>query len=195
MEQPVSRGDVVDIAHYEKIRPAFRTRVLSEKEQRRVAVGPHFTFTFENHLSVLYQIQEMMRVERIVDETAISHEIETYNELVPTAGGLSATLFIEYETPAERAVHLPQLLGVEDGVRLEVGDLPPVAAEFDRRQVGEDQVSSVQYLRFPLQETHRRAWLEAARAGTLRLMVEHPHYRHRAELALPVAQALAADFA
>ncbi|MBI3992700.1 MAG: DUF3501 family protein [Candidatus Lambdaproteobacteria bacterium] len=195
MEQPVSRSDVADIAQYEKIRPGFRARVLAEKEHRRVAVGPHFNFTFENRLSVLYQIQEMMRVERIVDEAAISHEIETYNELLPSGGGLAATLFIEYQTPAERAVHLPKLLGVERGVRLEVDDLPPVAAEFDRRQVGEDRVSSVQYLRFPLQEAHRRAWLEAARQGTLHLVVEHPHYRHRAAIGLPVAEALAADFA
>ena len=86
-------------------------------------------------------------------------------------------------------------LGVERAVRVEVGVLPPVAAEFDRRQVGADRVSAVQYLHFPLQEAHRRAWLEAARAGTLWLAVAHPHYSHRARIDVPVADALAADFA
>ena len=98
MEQPVTRLEVLDIAQYEKSRPAFREKVLELKSKRQLLVGGHFNFIFENHTTVLYQIQEMMRVERIVEEEAIAHEISTYNELIPKNGGLAATLLLEYET-------------------------------------------------------------------------------------------------
>lgn len=194
MMEPVDRSEIQDIAQYEKIRPDFRARVLADKELRRVAVGPHVTFLFENHLSVLYQIQEMMRVERIVDEDAIAHEIKTYNELIPQHGELAATMFIEYPTAAERAEALPKLIGIERAVRLELGEGLRVDAAFDTRQFDTERVSSVQYVRFPLREEHRAAWRESARAGTLRLVVDHPQYRHSATLPEAVAEALAADF-
>ena len=124
--EPVKRDEVMDIAQYERIRPDFRGKVLADKERRRVAVGPAFTFLFENRLTVLYQVQEMLRVERIVDEKAIAHEVRTYNELIPPAGGLGATLLLEYTDPAERAVALQQLVGLERHVRLELDGLPPV---------------------------------------------------------------------
>lgn len=194
MEKQVTRDEVLDIAQYEKVRPQFREQVLAAKKVRRMALGPHFTLLFENHLTALYQIQEMIRVERMVNEKDILHEIKTYNELIPTDGGLSVTLLIEYETEAERAEHLPQLLGVEEHIFLQVGDNAPIPARFDRRQIGEDRVSSVQYLRFPLGDGDRQAWQAAAKAGTLRLTCTHPHYTHDAAIPLAVAEALAKDF-
>ena len=137
MEQAVTRGEVLDIARYEAGRPEFRARVLAGKENRRIFVGAHFNFLFENHLTVLYQIQEMMRVERIVEEPAILHEIETYNELLPPNGGLAATLMLEYVDSEQRAQYLPGLLGIEEHVWLHVGELPPLRAEFSREQIGE----------------------------------------------------------
>lgn len=193
MQQPVTRGEVLDIAQYEKARPEFRKRVLAEKELRRVAVGDHFTLLFENHLTVLYQVQEMMRIERIVDEAAIQHEIDTYNELIPPPGGLSAALLIEYDDPRERAVHLPRLLGIENHVWLRVGGLPPVGARFDTRQIGEDRVSSVQYITFALPEEHRRQWMELGQAGLIRVRIDHPHYTAEAALTPAQAAALAKD--
>jgi hypothetical protein len=189
----VKQSEVADIAAYEKVRPAFRERVLADKERRRLGVGPVFTFLFENHLTVLYQVQEMMRSERIVEQRAIAHEVETYNELIPPDGGLGATLLIEYTDPAERAAGLARLVGLERHVRLEIGALPPVAGRFDTRQMSEDKLSSVQYLAFPLDEEHRRAWRGEGGAGRIRLAVDHPHYAHEAVLPPLTVEALAED--
>ncbi len=194
MEAPVERSEVLDIAQYEKVRPEFRTEILAMKALRRVQVGAHFNFVFENRRTVLYQIQEMMRVERIVAEEAIAHEVATYNELIPPRGGLSATLLIEYADSAERALHLPRLLGIEQHVQLRVGALPPLPARFDTSQIGEARISSVQYLLLRLEQAHRDAWTDAARAGRLVLAVDHPHYSAETAIAPPVAAALAEDF-
>ncbi len=191
--EPVKLEEIVDIAQYERIRPDFRSRVLADKERRRVAVGPVFTFLFENHLTVLYQVQEMMRAERIVAEQAIAYEMRTYNELIPPAGGLGATLLLEYTDPAERAVALQKLVGLERHVRLELDGLPPVPGQFDTRQMDERKVSSVQYLRFPLAAEHRARWNELGRAGRIRIGVDHPYYRHSATLAPEAAAALGED--
>jgi len=195
MEQLVQKDEVLDIAQYEKARPEFRNKVLAVKENRRILVGDNFYFIFENHLTVLYQIQEMMRVERIVDDTAIQHEIDTYNELIPKNGGLSATMLLEYESPETRAKILPELMGIENHVALIVGDLPPVHAQFDQAQIGETRVSSVQYITFPLEQAHRDQWNQAANNETLRLLVDHPAYTAEKVISTVVAEALAADFA
>lgn len=194
MQEPVKRSEVLDIARYEALRPEFRARVLACKENRRVFVGAHFHFLFENRLTVLYQIQEMMRVERIVEEHAILHELETYNELIPRGGGLAATLLLEYVDSEQRAQNLPGLVGIEEHVWLHVGELAPLRAEFDRAQIGEARISSVQYLKFPLLESHRGGWAEAAREGSLKLAVDHPRYTAQAVIEPKVASALAEDF-
>jgi len=193
--EPVTLDEIVDIAQYERIRPAFRGKVLAQKERRRLAVGPVFTFLFENHLTVLYQVQEMLRVERIVEERAIAHEVSTYNELIPPGGGLGASLLIEYTDPAERAAALARLVGLERHVRLELDGLPPVSGRFDERQMGAAKVSSVQYVLFPLAARHRDAWSALGRAGKIRLVVDHPFYRHAAVLPPELAAALGEDLA
>lgn len=193
MQQPVKRSEVLDIAQYEKARPEFRKQVLAKKEHRRVQVGEHFTFLFENHLTVLYQVQEMMRIERIVDDAAIQHEIDTYNELIPPPGGLAASLLIEYDDPTQRAIVLPQLLGIERHVWLLVGGLAPILGTFDTRQIGEDRVSSVQYLTFALTDAHRRQWMELGQAGLVKMKIDHPHYKFEAALTPAQATALAQD--
>ena len=194
MEQPVARTEVLDIAQYEKARPKFREQVLELKSKRQIHVGENFYFIFENHTTALYQIQEMMRVERIVDEEAIQHEIDTYNELVPKDGGLVATLLLEYETAEEREVVLPKLMGIENHIWIAVGDLPRVGAQFDQAQIGDTRVSSVQYIKFPLQQAHRDGWLDAARSGRLSLVVDHPAYTAEAGIPEDIAAALAKDF-
>ena len=109
----VQVSDIRTLAEYEREREEFRRHILAVKEPRRVTVGNHLTFLFENVDTVVYQIQEMLRVERITDPTAIAHEVETYNELVPGRDELTATLLIEFEDPAERAVMLRALVGLE----------------------------------------------------------------------------------
>jgi hypothetical protein len=193
MQQPVTRSEIMDIAQYETMRPTFRQQAIAEKEHRRVRVGEHFTLLFENHLTVLYQVQEMLRIERIVDDAAIQHEIDTYNELIPPEGGLSVSLLIEYDDPRERAIHLPRLLGIEKHVWLKVGRLTPVPAQFDTRQIGEDRVSSVQYFTFSLPAEHRRQWMELGQAGLIQVAIDHPHYSHETALIPAQAAALAED--
>jgi hypothetical protein len=144
----VKRDEIVDYQTYEDERPEFRKRVLVEKEKRRVHLGDHLTFLFENTLTVRYQIQEMMRIERIVREKDIQHEIDTYNELLGEPGVLGATLLIEIDDPAERDVKLRQWLDLLNHlyVRLDGGQRAP--ATWDERQVGSDRLSSVQYVKF-----------------------------------------------
>src|SRR5262245_14515837 len=99
----VERSELLDLGAYEQIRERFRSRVIASKQVRRLQLGPHMSLVFENHDTVLLQIQEMIRTERISDERAIQHELDTYNDLLPAAGALSATLFIEYDDPAQRS--------------------------------------------------------------------------------------------
>lgn len=193
MQEPVKRSELMDIAQYEKARPQFRQQVLAAKALRRLQVGEHVTLLFENHLTVLYQVQEMMRIERIVEEAAIQHEVDTYNELIPPPHGLSLTMLIEYDDPAQRAVELPRLLGIQDHVWLAVGSLPPVPGRFDLRQIGDDRVSSVQYFTFTLPPEHRRQWLELGQVGLIRVRIDHPSYTHEGRLSPEQAAALAQD--
>ncbi len=194
MQEPVKRDEVLDIAQYEAERPVFRSKVMALKENRRVFVGEHFHFLFENRSTVLYQIQEMMRVERIVEEEAILHELATYNELIPAEGGLAATLMLEYADAGQRARFLPGLVGIENHVWLKIGDLESIQAVFNTSQIGEARISSVQYLRFPLTDTHRARWSEAAGEGQVVLLVDHPRYSAETVLSPAVAAALAEDF-
>jgi len=117
--RPVKVSEVKNIAEYESLRPTWRPDIMALKQQRRVSLGEHFTLLFENRETVLYQIQEMMRIERIVKPEEIAHEVKTYNELIPGPGELSATLLIEYETAEERAVQLRALLDLECHIWLE----------------------------------------------------------------------------
>jgi len=194
-QSPVQRAEILNIAEYEKARPEFRQRVMALKEQRRLSVGPHFTFLFENHETVRYQIQEMMRVERIVDERAIRHEIDTYNAFIPGEGALSATLLLEYPDREAREIALPKLAGIDRHVWLVCGDLARVPARFDLAQIGEDRVSSVQYVQFHLPAGHRAQWRALGAAGQLKLAVDHPHYTHEAGIPPGMADALAQDLA
>jgi hypothetical protein len=147
---PVERSEIVDYQTYEEIRPEFRGRVLEEKERRRVHVGEHFTFLFENRLTVRYQVQEMMRTERMVRERDILHELDTYNELLGRDGELGATLLIEIESPEERTVKLRDWIALPGHVYAVLEDGSRVRACFDCRQHEGGRLSSVQYLRFPV---------------------------------------------
>ncbi|MEO7648989.1 MAG: DUF3501 family protein, partial [Bryobacteraceae bacterium] len=141
--QTIDISELKSIAEYESIRDEVRPRMMALKDRRRIRVGDHLTFLFENRDTAWYQIQEMMRIERIVKPAEIAHEVETYNELVPRAGELSASLLIEFETPEERAVRLRDLLGLDRHIWLAVEGAGRVPAVFDDRQIGADRISSV----------------------------------------------------
>lgn len=146
----VKREDIVDYQTYEEIRPAFRDQVMAAKNARRVHVGDALTFLFENRLTIRYQIQEMMRAEKIVREADIRHECDTYNALLGGPGEIGCTLLIEIGDPARRDVMLKEWRALPEHLyaRLEDGRL--VRPLFDPAQRGEDRLSSVQYLRFPV---------------------------------------------
>jgi hypothetical protein len=178
----VTRSQIQDYVTYSEGRDAFRRQVMEAKRPRRIHVGPHLTFLFENALTVRYQIQEMVRAEQMVREADIQHEVETYNELLGGPGELGASLLIEIDDPVERARKLGEWADLMGHVhaRLEDGSLIPVS--YDRRQVGETRLSSVQYVKF-------------ATGGRTPVVigVDHPAYQAEAVLTDEQRAALAAD--
>lgn len=188
--RPVERHELLELAAYEAVRERLRAEVLAVKQPRRVALGANMSLLFENRDTVRYQVQEMLRVERITGETEIGHELATYNELLAGDGELSATLLIEYAEAAERDVKLRALVGLEQGgIRLVVGKLPGVVAQFDQRQVDDERISAVHYLKFALGREARHLFRSEGLAGNVRLVVDHPAYR--SETVLMPAQVLA----
>jgi hypothetical protein len=180
----VRRSELLDLATYERMRDDIRRDVIAAKQARRVHVGPHLTFLFENRRTVWYQIQEMLRAERITDEAAIEHELRTYNEILGGPGELGATLLIEIEDPAVRAVKLQAWRDLPAHVYARLEDGRRVRPTFDPRQVGADRLSSVQYLKFPTGGAVPKA-----------LGVTWPGEEHEAALAAEQRAALAADLA
>ena len=148
--KPVSRVDLVDYQTYEDSRERFRGQAMAAKDARRVHVGPYLTFLFENTLTIRYQIQEMMRTERIVRERDIQHELETYNAVLGGPGELGCTLLIEIDDPAERAARLQEWHDLPYHIYARLEDGTKVYARFDEAQRDERQVSSVQYLKLPV---------------------------------------------
>jgi len=188
----VSRGEILGLAEYEQIREPFRRRIIALKQARRVALGPNMTVLFENHDTALFQIQEMLRTERITAEKALLHELETYNELVPSSSELSATIFIEYPERDSRERMLVALAGVESAFYVRIaGERLPVTP--DLRGTDSSRTMAVQYVKFPLS-----AAAEAAlRAGNveLSLSVEHDAYRAEVVLTEATVQSLRDDLA
>jgi hypothetical protein len=146
----VERAEILDYATYDERRDQLRAAAMRAKEERRVHVGRHLTLLFENHETIRYQVQEMMRAERMVREADILHEIETYNELLGGDGELGCTLLIEIDDPGERAVKLAAWLELPRHLYAKLEDGTRVRPTYDRRQLGDTRLSSVQYLKFPL---------------------------------------------
>ena len=187
---PVSPAEIKTLGDYELARDTIRSRVLDVKAARRVQVGEHLTFLFENHDTVLYQIQEMLRVERITDAGAIAHEIRTYNDLIAKPDELVATLLVEYEDAKERARMLRELVGLDRHVSFVIAGASPCVAVFDEAQIAVDKISSVHYVRFPL----GRARADAFRGGGLaEIAVDHPRMTVRTLLTAAQAAALRTD--
>lgn len=148
--KPVERATILDYVTYEERRETIRAEVLAVKAPRRVHVGGVLTFLFENTATARYQVQEMVRIERIVREADIQHELETYNELLGGPGELGCTLLIELDDPAVRAVKLKAWLDLPRHVYARLEDGSKAYARFDERQIGEDRLSSVHYIKFPV---------------------------------------------
>src|SRR5437867_4172263 len=144
----VKRNEIVDYATYEDTRDGFRAEVMKAKTVRRIHLGDYLTLLFENRLTIRYQIQEMIRAERMVRESDILHEIETYNELLGDDGELGCTLLIEISDPALRDRKVREWWSLPEKIYLLLENGTRVHATFDERQRGDGRVSSVQYLKF-----------------------------------------------
>lgn len=148
MTKPVAREEILDFVTYEEERAAVRDAAMRTKAERRIHVGPHLTFLFENHDTIRYQVLEMVRTERMVKDADVRHELGTYNELLGGKGELGATLLVELDDPLERAHKLVRWLALPQHLYARRADGQKAYARFDPRQVGETRVSSVQYLKF-----------------------------------------------
>jgi hypothetical protein len=191
----VERSEILDIGAYEQIRERFRAAVIEEKKHRRFQICDELSIVFENRETVLFQIQEMLRTERITKESSIQHEIDTYNELVPAAAELSATLFVEIAERETRERRLVELAGLEQTFALEVGgELNP--ARNETRGVLPDRTTAVHYLKFPLRLGTMAQIIAAARARdttAVRFRVRHPHLDIATTLPVGVLRAIAED--
>jgi hypothetical protein len=146
----VERSELLDYVTYGDRRDELRAVALRAKSVRRILVGEHFTFLFENRETVRYQVQEMMRIEHIVKEEDIQHELRTYNELIHPKGTLGCTLLVGIDDEAERDVKLQAWMGLNEHIYAKLPDGREVKPKWDPRQVGDTRLSSVQYLSFPI---------------------------------------------
>jgi hypothetical protein len=189
--RPITRTDIKGPAIYAGMRDDFRTRIIELKKSRRVIVGDRVSLVFENRHTLIFQIEEMLRTEGITEADKIQDEIDVYNEMLPGADSLSATLFIELPPDADRRRELDRLIGLDEHVLLHVGP-HAVRARFEPGRSTGERISAVQYVRFPLD----RAALEALQTeGTpMAIEIDHPEYRHRTSLSEESRASLAADF-
>ena len=187
---PLTTADLPPLDVFEAERDAMRAAVIAHKAKRRVALGENLTLLFEDRETIRWQVLEMCRVEGIRDLEGMTHELRVYNELVPGPRELSATLFIEITEPGRIRPELDRLVGIDDSVSLELG-AERVPAQFDRRQLEDDRISAVHYLRFTLTPPQVAAFLDPG--TTLALRVDHPHYSARNVLADDVRRSLAVD--
>ena len=173
----LTRADLMSLEQYSAGRPAFRARVIEHKKKRLVAVGPNATWYFEDRLSVQYQVQEMLRVERIFEAEGIQDEIDAYNPLIPDGSNWKVTFLIEFPDEQERRRRLAGLKGVEDAcwVQVEGHERVLAIADEDLERENEEKTSAVHFLRFELTAAMR----QAARGGAaIGIGIDHRNYKH-----------------
>jgi hypothetical protein len=171
----IARESLLTLEAYAKARPEFRARVMAHKKDRTVHLGAHVTLIFEDELTIRYQVQEMLRAERIFEEVGIEEELEAYNPLVPDGANWKATMMIEYPDEAERRAMLSKLIGIEDRVWVQVEGAPRVyaVADEDLERETAEKTASVHFLRFELEP----AMIASLRKGAaLSVGVDHPQY-------------------
>ena len=189
---PLSQNDLLSLEAYAKQRTDFRARVLAHKRERKVRVGEHVTLLFEDRLTVQYQVQEMLRAEKIFEPEGIAEELGAYNPLIPDGRNLKCTMLIEYADVEVRKRELLRLRNIEHEVQLVVDGHPPVTAvaDEDLPRSNDEKTAAVHFLRFELDDG---MVADFKRDKPVTFRIEHPNYR--AEAGLPDAQreALAAD--
>jgi hypothetical protein len=191
----ITRESLMTLEAYHKARPEFRRQVIAHKKRRTVPLGEHVTLLFEDELTIRYQIQEMLRIEKIFEEDGIRHELESYGPLIPDGRNLKATMLIEYEDVTARRTALARLKGIEQRVWLQVEGSPrvwPIADE-DLERENDEKTSAVHFLRWELTEEMAAALKYGV---SLSIGVEHPNYTQTlSPLPAETRNALAADLA
>jgi hypothetical protein len=184
--------DLMSLEQYARSREAFRASVIAHKRARTVPVGPNMTWAFEDRLTIQYQVQEMLRIERIFEPRGIREELDAYNPLIPDGNNWKATMMIEYPDPREREMALARLRGVEDQCYVAVAGFGRVLAIADEDLVRENdtKTSAVHWLRFELTPAMREAIHNSA---AITVGTDHPGYRHETQLPAESALALGRD--
>ena len=190
----IERASLMTLETYARERPQFRAKVIAHKKHRTVHLGEHITLIFEDELTIRYQVQEMLRIERIFEEEGIKEELAAYNPLVPDGRNLKATMMIEYPDPDERAKRLADLIGIEDKVWLRAAGRERVwvIADEDLDRENEQKTSAVHFLRLELDEATAQALKKGA---ALTIGIDHPRYSATLELPSAVRDSLAEDLA
>jgi hypothetical protein len=188
----LKREDLYSLEHYARIRPQFRATVMQHKQARRVTIGPHASLYFEDRLTMHYQVQEMLRAERIFEPAGIEEELDAYNPLIPDGTNWKATFMLEYTDADERQRALAELKGIEDRLWARIAGFEPVwaVADEDMERESDSKTSSVHFIRFELTPPMIGA---IKRGATVSMGIDHPRYRDEQTLAPPVRDALAAD--
>lgn len=185
-------GDLYTLEVYARIRPQFRDSVIAHKKNRQVSIGPNATLSFEDRMTMQYQVQEMLRVERIFEVEGIEDELRAYNPLIPDGSNWKATLMLEYPDVEERRDALAQLKGIEGLVWVRVAGCEPVyaIADEDLERTNESKTSSVHFLRFELTPQMINA---VKRGADVAAGVDHPRYRHALDPIPPAVRGSLAD--
>jgi len=190
----IDRASLMTLETYARERPQFRAKVIAHKKHRTAHLGEHVTLVFEDELTIRYQVQEMLRIERIFEEESIKEELAAYNPLIPDGRNLKATMMIEYPDPDERAKRLADLIGIEDKVWLRAAGHERVLAiadeDLDRENA--EKTSAVHFLRFELDEATAQALKKGA---GLTIGIDHPRYSATLEAPSSVRDSLAQDLA
>jgi Protein of unknown function (DUF3501) len=189
----ITRDSLWSLEEYAKRRDDFRAQVMEHKKNRSVHLGPNLTLIFEDEMTVRYQIQEMLRIEKTFEESGIKDELDAYNPLIPDGSNLKCTMMIEYEEANERAKKLSELIGIEDRVWVQVEGSSKVYAisDEDLERENEFKTSAVHFMRFELKAEMKSNLKAGASIG---MGVDHPRYKHQmGELPDNVRNALAKD--
>lgn len=188
----LTRANLMSLEQYSEQRKAFREKVLAHKAPRQIAIGPNASLYFEDSLTIQYQIQEMLRVERIFETAGIEEELEAYNPLIPDGSNWKATFMLEFPDPDERKEWLTKLLSIERQTWVQIQGFEPVfaIANEDLQRETAEKTAAVHFMRFELGSER----VAAVKAGAVIIMgINHPNYRYSTELSAASQQSLVAD--
>jgi hypothetical protein len=187
----VHLDDLMGLPSYERVCDQYRQEIIEYKKNRRLPIGDRISLVFENRKTMTFQIQEMIRTERITDLDKIKEEVDVYNSLIPNPSELSATLLIEIVDQTKIREELLKFLGIDEAVYLKIGEQHTIRATFEEGRSKEDKISAVQYVRFPLSPEAKKAFIEGR--GEIAVFIDHPHYKAQGKIWEEMRQSLAQD--